>query len=158
MGIYMQFQGIQGEATQQDHQNWIDVLSMSWGAGRSISTVSGSTANREASEPSLSELNIVKLFDAASPNLFIQACTGNVGKTVQIDLTTTGSPSVVFCSYTLSNCLISNYSVSSSGDRPTETIGLSFTQLQYKFVPYNAQNQPGTPTIVTYDMATTQQS
>ncbi|MGQ3673891.1 type VI secretion system tube protein Hcp, partial [Xanthobacter sp. TB0139] len=47
MAIYLKFDGIDGEATQDDHKKWIDVLSLSWGVGRGISTVSGSTNNRE---------------------------------------------------------------------------------------------------------------
>ena len=32
-GIYMDFDGIRGEATQHEHKRWIDVLSLSWGTG-----------------------------------------------------------------------------------------------------------------------------
>jgi type VI secretion system secreted protein Hcp len=158
MGIYMDFDGIKGEATQQDHKKWIDVLSLSWGTGRGISTTAGSAQNREASEPTLSDVTIVKQFDAASPKLFTEACAGNQGKTVKIDITTTGSPSVTFCTYTLSNALISSYSVSTSGDRPTESVSISYTKMEFKFTPYDDKNKAGTPTTVSYDLATTKKS
>lgn len=158
MGIYMDYDGIKGEATQEDHKKWIDVLSISWGTGRGISTKSGSAQNREASEPSLSDVSIVKQFDESTPKLFTEACAGNEGKTVKIDLTTTGSPSVVFCTYTLSNALISSYSVSSSGDRPTESVSISYTKMELKFTPYDDKNKAGTPTTVSYDLATTKKS
>ena len=158
MAIYVNYDGIPGEATQQDHTKWIDVLSLSWGVGRGIATVSGSTNNREASEPSVSEVSIVKMFDSSSPKLFTEACTGNTGKTVKIDLTTTGSPGVTYCTYTLTNALISSYSVSSGGDRPTESISISFTKLEFKFTPYDDTNTAGTPVTVSYDMATTKTS
>lgn len=154
----MDFDGIKGEATQQDHKKWIDVLSLSWGAGRSITTTSGSSQNREASEPHLSDVSIVKIFDAATPKLFTESCAGSEGKTVKIDITTTGSPSAVYCTYTLSNALISSYSVSTSGDRPTESISISFTKLELKFTPYDDKNKAGTPTTVSYDLATTKKS
>ncbi|BAF88589.1 MULTISPECIES: Hcp family type VI secretion system effector [Azorhizobium] len=158
MAIYVKYDGIDGEATQQDHKKWIDVLSLSWGVGRGISTVSGSGNNREASEPSISEVSIVKMFDASSPKLFTEACTGNTGKTVKIDLTTTGSPGATYCTYTLTNALISSYSVSSGGDRPTESISISFTKLEFKFTPYDDKNKAGTPVTVSYDLATTKSS
>jgi len=158
MGIYMDYDGIKGEATQQDHKKWIDILSLSWGSGRSINTVSGSAQNREASEPHLSEVSIVKVFDAATPKLFTESCAGNQGKTVKIDITTTGSPSVVYCTYTLTNALISSYSVSTSGDRPTESISISYTKIELKFTPYDDKNKAGTPTTVSYDLATTKKS
>ena len=158
MAIYVNYDGIPGEATQQDHTKWIDVLSLSWGVGRGISTVSGSTNNREASEPSVSEVSIVKMFDASSPKLFTESCTGNAGKTVKIDLTTTGSPGVTYCTYTLTNALVSSYSVSTGGDRPTESISISFTKMEFKFTPYDDKNKAGTPVTVSYDMATTKTS
>jgi len=158
MGIYMDFDGIKGEATQQDHKKWSDVLSLSWGAGRAISTTAGSSQNREASEPHLSDVSIVKLFDASSPKLFTESCAGNEGETVKIDLTTTGSPSVVFCTYTLTNALIGSYSVNTSGDRPTESISISYTKMEFKFTPYDDKNKAGTPTTVSYDLATTKKS
>ncbi|WP_396190213.1 type VI secretion system tube protein Hcp [Flavobacterium sp.] len=158
MGIYMNYGGIEGEATQQDHKKWIDVLSLSWGSGRGISTVYDGADNREASEPSVSEVSIVKEFDAASPQLVTEASTGYEGKTVKIDLTTTGSPSDVFCTYTLSNALIDSYSVTSSGERPTESVSISFTKLEFKFTPYDDKNMAGTPTTVSYDIATTKAS
>ncbi|MDE1566879.1 Hcp family type VI secretion system effector [Aquabacter sp. P-9] len=155
MAIYLNYDGIQGEATHQDHQKWIDVLSLSWGVGRAIATPSGSTNNREASEPSVSEVSIVKMFDASSPKLFTEACTGNAGKVVKIDLVSTGSPGVTYVTYTLTNALISSYSVSTSGDRPTESVSISFTKLEFKFTPYGDDNKAGTPVTVSYDLATT---
>ncbi len=155
MAIYLNYEGIPGEATQQNHTKWIDVMSLSWGVGRGISTVSGSTNNREASEPSVSEVAIVKAFDSSSPKLFTEACTGNAGKTVKIDLTTTGSPGATYCTYTLTNALISSYSVSTGGDRPTESVSISFTKLEFKFTPYDDKNKAGTPVTVSYDLSTT---
>lgn len=84
MGIYMDYDGIKGEATQQDHKKWIDILSLSWGSGRSINTVSGSAQNREASEPHLSEVSIVKVFDAATPKLFTEFVQATRGKQLKL--------------------------------------------------------------------------
>ena len=158
MGIYMNFDGIEGEATQQDHKKWIDVLSLSWGVGRGISTVEENNNNREASEPSLSDVTIIKNFDAASPSLFTEATAGNAGKTVKIELTTTGEPSVVTCTYTLSNALISSYSVSTSSERPIESISISYTKLEFKFTPYDEAHKAGAPTTISYDLASAKAS
>jgi len=158
MGIYMDFDGIKGEATDQDHRKWIDVLSLSWGAGRANGAVLGSAQNSADSQPRLSDMTVVKLYDASTPQLWTEASTGNQGKTVRIDLTTTGSPSKIFCTYSLENALISSYSVQTLGDRPTENISISFTKLEFKFTPYDDKNKAGTPTTVSYDIETTKSS
>jgi type VI secretion system secreted protein Hcp len=155
MAIYLKYDGIDGEATHDSHKKWIDVHSLSFGIGRAISTPSGSAANREASEPSVSEVVITKLMDSASPKLMVESATGAAGKTVKIDLVSTGSPGNTYVTYTLTNALISSYSVSSGGDRPSESLSISFTKIEYKFTPYDDKNKAGTPVTVSYDLATT---
>ena len=155
MAIYVKYDGIHGEATQENHKKWLDVTSLQWGMGRAISTKSGAVTNREASEPSVSEVTITKLMDSASPKLFIESCTGAAGKKVEIHLVTTGSPGNTYAEYTLTDGLVSSYSMSSGGDRPTESISVSFTKIEYKFTPFDNTNKAGTPIAVNYDLTTT---
>lgn len=155
MAIYIKYEGIDGEATHETHKKWLDVGSMQWGVGRAIATPSGSTSNREASEPSVSEITITKLMDSSSPKFFIESCTGGVGKKVEIHLVTTGNPGNTYASYILTNTLVSSYSMSSGGDRPQESISLSFTKIEYKFIPYDDKNKAGSPIAVSYDISTT---
>lgn len=155
MAIYLKYEGIDGEATHDSHKKWIDVGSLQFGLGRGISTPSGSTANREASEPSVSEVTISKLMDGSSPKLFTESATGAVGKKVEIHLVSTGSPGVTYVEYTLTNALISGYSISSGGDRPSESVSINFTKIEYKFIPYDDKNKAGTPVTVSYDLSST---
>ena len=155
MAIYVKYEGVDGEATHETHKKWLDVSSIQWGVGRAISTPAGSTANREASEPSVSEVTITKLMDSSSPKMFVEACTGNAGKKVDIHLVSTGSPGNTYVEYKLTNGLVSAYSMSSGGDRPSESISISFTKLEYKFIPYDDKNKAGTPIAVSYDLSTT---
>ncbi len=155
MAIYLKYDGIDGEATHDKHKKWIDVGSLQFGVGRGISTPSGSTANREASEPSISEVVVTKMLDAASSKLFVESCTGAAGKKVEIHLVSTGSPGNTYVEYTLHNALISGYSLSSGGDRPSESISINFTKIEYKHIPYDEANKAGTPVTVSYDLAST---
>jgi type VI secretion system secreted protein Hcp len=156
MGIYMKYDGIDGEATQQEHKKWIDCTSISWGAARSIDNTTGVGTNREASEPRVSDVTITKTMDAASPKLFTEACAGNQGKDVKIELTTTGSPSIVYCVYTLKNAIVASYSVnSSSTERPSESVGISFTNMEIKFTSFDDKNVAGSPVTASYDVAST---
>lgn len=155
MAIYLKFEGIDGEATHDKHKNWIDIGSLQFGVGRGISTPSGSTANREASEPSISEVVVTKQLDNSSSKLFTESCTGAAGKKVEIHLVSTGSPGNTYVEYILHNALISGYSISSGGDRPSESISINFTKIEYKHIPYDQANKAGTPVTVSYDLSTT---
>ena len=55
----------------------------------------------------------------------------------------------------LTNALISGYSLSSGGDRPSESISINFTKIEYKHIPYDDKNKAGTPVTVSYDLSTT---
>jgi type VI secretion system secreted protein Hcp len=50
--------------------------------------------------------------------------------------------------------IIDGYSVSSGGDRPSESISMNFTKIEYKYTPFDDQHKAGTPVPVTYDLAT----
>lgn len=154
MAIYLKYDGIDGEATHEDHKKWIEVGSLQFGIGRGIASPSGSTANRESSQPSVSEVVVTKQLDGSSSKLFTESATGAAGKKVEIHLVSTGSPGNTYVEYTLTDSLISGYSVSSGGDRPSESISINFTKIEFKQTPYDETNAAGTPVTVSYDLST----
>ena len=154
MAVYMKIDGVKGKVTSKGHEEWIDVNSMQWGVGRAISSAVGTSADREASKPSISEVSVTKMMDESSPLIFTEACIGK-GKKVLIDLCTVGSDQIeTYMSYELEECMISSYSVSSGGDRPSESISLSFTKMTMKFTPYDKNGKAESPLPAGYDMAT----
>jgi len=153
--IYMNYDNlnIKGDVTETGHENWIELNSFQFGVGRTISSPTGGSANREASAPSVSEIVVTKVMDRSSTSLLQEALAGQ-GKPVIIDFVKTGAKGapMIYAEYKLENVLISGYSTSSGGDNPTESISLSFTKITFTF---NAQNVDGTstPSSVTYDLA-----
>ncbi|WP_119459029.1 type VI secretion system tube protein Hcp [Rhodospirillaceae bacterium SYSU D60014] len=153
MAIYAKIGKIDGDATHDKHQKWLTIDSLQWGVGRAIHTPVGSASNREASEPSVSEVTISKQMDEASPTLFAEACTGKATE-VKIHLVTTGNPGDTYMEYTLTDAMISAYSMSSGGDRPSESLSLNFTKIETKYTPYDANHKPGNPITTSYDLKT----
>jgi type VI secretion system secreted protein Hcp len=156
MPIYLQLDGIQGDATQSAHTGWTDIKSLTWGVSRSMNTLAGASANREGSEPSVGEVTLTKTSDRSSPKFLTEACTGNSGKTAKIHLVTSGNPGNTYLELTLTNTLVSSYSVTSEGDRPEEQIVFNFTKVEMKYTPYDGSNQAQSPVISSYDLSTTQ--
>lgn len=153
MTIYIKFDGIEGKATAEGHEKWLVVDSLQWGVGRAISSAVGSAKDREASKPSISEISFTKLMDQASPLIFTEACVGK-SKKVEIHLCTTGTEKLqTYMEYTLEDCMVSGYSVSTGGDRPNESISLSFTKLEMKFIPYDDAGKAQSPIPAGYDMS-----
>lgn len=155
MAIYMKYGDVKGEATHDKHKDWIDIIQLNWGTGRDVVALTGSTHNRVSGRTHISQIQLVKAMDCASTKLFTEACSGNKGVEVTIDVTTHADSAMSYCTYTLSDALISSYNVSTGGERPTESLSISFTKLEFKFTPLGHDNKAGTPVTVSYDLSTT---
>lgn len=154
MPIYFQMDGIQGDATQEQHVKWMDIQTMHWNVSRNVNTLAGAAANREASEPAVSEVTLTKISDSSTTKLFQEACTGTKGKTAKIDLVSTSNPGNVYIQYILTNAIVASYTVGSSGDRPTESITLNFTKMDITYTPYDETNTPSSALRASFDVAT----
>lgn len=155
MPIYMKYDTIDGDVTEQAHKKWIGCDSFQWGVGRGIGAPTGAAMNRESSAPSVSEIVITKPQDAATGKLLQEAYKGT-GKTVTIDFCATDAGQLrVYMQFTLTNTMISGFSTSSGGDRPSESVSLNFTKIMMSQTQLNEDNTTGDNFAVTYDVATT---
>ncbi len=128
--IFIKFpNGITAETEQTGHEGSVAAFSVQWGVGRGISANLGSAA-RETSLPSFSEVVFTKAFDSSSNDLALAACKGKPMDEVTITFRKdTGDDPIDYLIYTLTDVLISGYSVSSGGDTPTESVSLNFTKI-----------------------------
>lgn len=156
MALYMNFNDkkIKGNVTAKGYEDWIELQSMQFGVGRGISMGVGASADRETSVASVSEITVTKLMDPASAMLLKESLSGDEGVKVEIVIVRTGAKEVEKVgTYTLENTLISGYSVSSGGDRPAESLSLSFTKIQVDLKGADSTNKNGQNFKVGYDLA-----
>ncbi len=160
MAAYLKYgTAIKGESLAEGHKGadgWMEIGSFQWGVGRAISTPVGSSSKREASAPSVSEITVTKMMDSTSPLLCQEAL---IGKAVpcDIELVETGGDKLeTYLSVKLTNCMVSGYSVSSGGDRPSESLSLNFTKIEYTYQGYDDQHKVDTSKKQTciYDLLT----
>jgi type VI secretion system secreted protein Hcp len=154
MPIYMNYNSlaIAGDVTESTHIGWIELNSFQWGVGRGISSPTGGSSDRESSAPSVSEITVTKAQDVASVPLINETLQGE-GQTVIIDFCKTDKGQLqVYLTFTLTNNMISGYSLSSGGDRPSESLSLNFTKVEVKSTPMDATGADTSPVTVTYDI------
>ncbi|MCL2714026.1 MAG: type VI secretion system tube protein Hcp [Alphaproteobacteria bacterium] len=159
MPIYLQLGSIKGQTTDEKHKEQMEIEAIHWNVSRAISMTAGSMEEREHSQPTFSEIVLTKLGDASSVELFQRASGGQGGEKAVISLATPGakgeSGATDYIKYELDNALISNYTVNSSGDRPVETIRLSFTKMQITYLPQKTDGSRGQGQKVgSYDIST----
>jgi type VI secretion system secreted protein Hcp len=151
----MQLEAIKdkGESKAKGHEKWIEIDSFQLGTNRNITTPVGHSSKREASAPSVSEIVITKRSDSTSPLLFQEALIGK-GSKCEIHFAQAHADKLEnYLEITLTNVLVSGYSANSGGDRPSESISLNFTKIEFKYTPYDDKQGKGTPTSSSYDMA-----
>jgi type VI secretion system secreted protein Hcp len=140
--IYMNYGGVKGEVTAKGFLGDIQLMSFQWGVGQTI------TLPGQPSTPNLSEVVITKALDARSIPLEQQAF-GNTPENVEIDFVKTAKDKLqTYYTIKLNDVLISGYSLSSGGDRPTESLSLNFTKIAFTSI-----SPSGKSTTFTYDPA-----
>jgi len=158
MPIYLQLGSIQGQTTDANHKNYMEIEAIQWNITRHISMTAGSMEEREHSQPTFSEIILTKLSDAATVELFQRASGGQGGEKAVICLATPGaagdSGAIDYIKYDLDNALISGYTVNSSGDRPVETLRLSFTKMQVTYLPQAQDGTRSNQKVGSYNIAT----
>jgi len=153
MGMYMNYPGLTGDATEQGFQNWIALDSVHFGSNRTVTARVGSTTGREAATPNISDVMVTKRLDAASAGLFRASVSLATGQTVQIAFTKTGSKGDAYLRYELANALISSYSFSTNGDRPVEQVGISCSKFMMTVTATDSGNNTLAPVTTGYDLA-----
>ncbi|MGH7105634.1 MAG: Hcp family type VI secretion system effector [Acetobacteraceae bacterium] len=153
MALFMKYGSIDGNVETTGYVKWIMINSFQWGVGRGISSPVGTSADREASHPSVSEITVSKEMDVATNKLLEDALGGAMNTKVEIAYCTTGKDEVKeFLRYILTNTALSGYSVSSGGDRPSESLSLNFTEVEIKYTSL-AVDESGNPASTTYNLA-----
>ena len=90
----------------------------------------------------------------AALNQLAKAYTSKTGVKVTIDFCKTDKGVLeVYMTYILEDCMISGYSISSGGDRPSESCSLNFTKIEYKNIPMSDVGAAASPETVAYDLA-----
>ena len=153
MAIFMKYGADKGEVTAEGYTDWIQVDSLQWGVGRGISAGVGGASKRESSAPSVSEITVSKSLDAWSP-LALKEALGGKGCTVKLEVTRTDDSGKhhAFQKYILDNVLISGYSISSGGDRPSESLSLNFTKVDSEYVKIDDKYAETTTGHIIYDL------
>lgn len=137
MPLYMKYGKIEGEATQSGFEKWIPINNFQFGAGRSVYTPLGDAGRRESSSATVSEVTVVKTTDKSSTSILKESIFNTKGEDCQIKITRQKSDGAedTYLEFKLSNTIISSFQISSSGERPTESLSLNFVELEMAYTP-----------------------
>ena len=142
---YMKLGDIKGEATDNEHKEWIEVLSFA----QSIVRGGGLTGqSRRRGDVILDDIVCVKELDKSSPKLAESICTGMIFPLVEIEFTkaTTNADGtagrVTYYKYELTNVMVTSYNISGSAqgeEVPTEQFSLNFEEIKVTYTEVDKQ-------------------
>ncbi|MBB5352798.1 type VI secretion system secreted protein Hcp [Haloferula luteola] len=130
---YMKIDGVEGEATDSEHQKWVELSSVSFAVARPVTfTSTGLTSD---GRPSQSSLVISKVVDKASPPLFLKCLQGDRIGQIAFDFVPANlSSRKAYYRIVLEDVLISSVSQGQSEDAvPTEEVSLNYAKIEVTY-------------------------
>jgi len=148
----MKFGDKKGDVDTTQYKEWIMVHSFQFGSGRGIGSATASGGNRQGSHASVSEITISKALDPASLHLWRDSLDGKLNTLVEFSFTRADQDNSEYLHVTLTDTGVSGFSISSGGDRPSESISLNFAKIEFKDVKVDVDGVSATPLAVNYDL------
>ncbi|CAA2103484.1 Hcp family type VI secretion system effector [Variovorax paradoxus] len=141
MPIYLKLPGVTGQTQIEGHKDELEVQSFQFGAGLAV-TAGTSNQERTSGKPSFSEITVTRSSDSATPQLLQKLAGGEVfaGDTIISFPREDKSGLLPLMVVTLTDVILSSFSVSSGGDIPHESISLNFAAIK---VEYTKQKEEG---------------
>lgn len=122
--VFLRIDGIEGEATDSAHANWIDVLGLGSSVTQSTATGGGGGGSARAV---FSDMSIVKRVDRASPKLFVASAEGKHFPRVDIEFVRPGELRRVYYAIRLTDVQITGVRTNANATEGTVTEFVTFT-------------------------------
>jgi type VI secretion system secreted protein Hcp len=128
--MYIQITGIDGESTDKDHKDWIDVLSFSMGMADPGGGATGATRRR--GDVVIEDIVVVKELDKSSPKLMEKCAMGGVIPSLVLEVCGgSDESSFTYYKYELENVMVTSFYCGGSTAEgvPVETITLNYEEI-----------------------------
>jgi type VI secretion system secreted protein Hcp len=122
---WMKIEGIDGESRDEDHDRWVDVISVDWGSGAAEPAGPGAGAG---------EVVITRRLDRASSKLVEKIGRGVALPEVVLHAAGGGDEST-YRAFELENVRITSYSINTAGDIPIESITFHYEKIEINASP-----------------------
>ena len=150
---HIKFDGVEGEATHQDHKGEIEVLSWSWGVSNQGGIAGGGSGKGKA-DPG--EFSFMHLYDKASPNLAKKCAQGLHFKEVTVTSRKAGEGQKDFFKVVMKEVFVSSVQPSGSqGGDIMESVAMSYGSIDFAYKPQDEKGALGGEVKFGWDVKTT---
>ncbi len=148
--MQLELTGIAGDSADPRHPGTIDVQGFSSGVQLPVTSSSGGLG----SKASFSNLSVTKLVDKSTPSLFFFCASGTHLAKATLYVRPANSTNDMY-KVILQDVVIAsvNNTFAAGGDRPTETITLSYSKIQWSYQALDANGGfSGAPSVTGWDI------
>jgi type VI secretion system secreted protein Hcp len=146
---FLQLDGVPGEATDDKHKDWIELLSYDHHVTQPVSSTRSSAGGAATGRSQHGDLAITKFVDKASPKLLEAVSNGKHFSKAKIEVCRAGGSQVKFLEINLEEVMISNVSYSSHGaskdgsELPTESVHLNYGKIEWIYTQQKRKDGSG---------------
>ncbi len=159
---YMNVNGIQGESSDPNHQNWIEALSVHYGVKQPPTSEESSGGARSANRADFSELTVVKEIDISTPPLHLSCANGSHITSVDIEFTTiepVTNKKVVYHKIKLEDVIVAGFAPVMSHRTAGEFIHLeevsfNYGKITWEYIRFDSSGNPLPPVQSFWDVKT----
>jgi type VI secretion system secreted protein Hcp len=155
--VYLQFEGIKGESSDEKHQGWIEAQHVEWGVIQPRSATASTAGGHTAERAEFEELTFLKLADLSSPILMQTCAMGKTLPKVKIEFFRADEQAVriKYFDIQLDNVLIGHVAaVIQPGDILAESVGLKFSKIKCTYTRQKIGGGVAGNTTGGWDLAT----
>lgn len=133
---FMKVETVDGESTDEMHQNWIEILSYSWGVDQPQSMSASSHGALSAERANFHAFRVMKALDKASPKLALHCASGEHFPRVTIEICRAGGDKQPYMEYKLTDVMVTSFRPGGHGkgeNIPVEEVELTYGKIEWKY-------------------------
>jgi type VI secretion system secreted protein Hcp len=147
---FLKLDGIDGESSDSNHKNEIQLMSFSWGASQ-VTSVAG-TGGSGAGKADLSDFSVMTYFDKATPKFFKSIGAGTHIKSGTMTANKSGGQGKPFLKVDFKELFVTSLQISGSSEIPSVSVSFSYNEIKIDYSVQNDQGNLASTGAVTYNV------
>ena len=145
MAVFAKYDGVDGESKDSNHDKWIDVLSIDWGAHKPGGGASGQSRRRGAAI--VEDITLTIEYEKATPKLQEKCLNGEIIPKLEIEQTSTyGGARATYLKVELEKVMITGFQTNATGNDdvpPTVVFTNNFEKIKVTYTEYDDDGGSG---------------
>src|SRR5262245_50636275 len=133
---FLKVETVDGESTDDKHQNWIEVLSYSWGVSQPQTMSASSHGSLSAERADFSPFTCVKAIDKASAKLALGCASGEHFPKATLEICRAGGDKQPYMEYKMTDVMVTSFRPGGHGggeNIPLEEVSFSYGKIELKY-------------------------